>query len=94
SFRRGAKDAVKVLICLIPFFITAAFLESYITHLMSQTYDKADNTGLPVWASILILASSLWLMVWYFVIWPLKLSKRGKVQMNDGIVARLNQPHA
>ncbi len=77
SFKRGAKDAVKILICLVPFFIIAAFFESYLTHLMSQTYDKQNNIGMPVWVSALILAGSLFLMVWYFVIWPIKLHNRG-----------------
>jgi uncharacterized protein YacL len=94
SFKRGAKDAAKVLICLIPFFIIAAFLESYITHLMSQTFDKAANSGLPVWLSILILAGSLWLIIWYFIIWPIKLSRKGFFIKNDGIVSRLNGSNA
>ncbi|MEP7165639.1 MAG: stage II sporulation protein M [Ferruginibacter sp.] len=94
SFKRGAKDAAKVLICLIPFFIVAAFLESYITHLMSQTYDKAANTGMPVWLSILILAASLFLIVWYFIIWPIKLHRKGFFLKNDGIVSRLNANNA
>ena len=58
SFKRNAKDAAKVLISLVPVFIVAAFFESYVTHLMSQTYDKANNTGLPVWASVVILSVS------------------------------------
>ncbi len=89
SFKQGAKDAAKVLICLIPFFIAASFLESYVTHLMSSTYDKAANSGLPVWASVLILAASLTLIIWYFVIWPLKLHKKGRFVKNDDIVKRL-----
>ena len=56
SFTKGAKDAVKIVICLVPITLTAAFLEGYITHLMSQSFDKeAGNFGLPVWASVLIL---------------------------------------
>ncbi len=90
SFKRAAKDAAKVLICLIPFFIVAAFLESYITHLMSQTFDKAYNAGLPVWLAVLILTGSIFLITWYFVIWPIKLHRRGFFIKNDGIVSRLN----
>jgi len=77
SFRKGAKDAVKIIICLIPVTLTAAFLEGFITHLMSQSFDKENgNTGLPVWASVLILAGSLTFIVWYFVIYPIQLEKR------------------
>jgi len=94
SFKRGAKDAAKVLICLVPFFIVAAFLESYITHLMSQTYDKAANSGMPVWLSVMILAASLILIVWYFIIWPIKLNRKGFYIKEDGIVSRLIANHA
>lgn len=90
SFKRAAKDAAKVLICLIPFFIIAAFLESYITHLMSQTFDKTVNGGIPVWLSVLILALSVMLIVWYFIIWPVVLHRRGFFIKHDGIVSRLN----
>lgn len=89
SFKRGAKDAAKLLICLIPFFILAAFLESYITHLMSQTFDKETNYGLPVWLSIAILVSSFILITWYFIIWPLKLKIKGFYIKEDGIVSRI-----
>ena len=94
SFKKGIKDAAKVLICLIPFFIVAAFLESYITHLMSQTFDKSANTGMPVWMSIVILGGSVCLIAWYFVIWPLRLSKRGSIIKSDGIIARLKNADA
>ncbi len=89
SLKRGVKDALKVMIVLIPFFILAAFFESYITRLMSQSFDKEKNFGLPIWASILILASSLSLIVWYFVILPIKLNKKGYYLRQDGIVQRL-----
>jgi uncharacterized membrane protein SpoIIM required for sporulation len=79
SFTRGARDAVKITISLVPITITAAFLESYITHLMSQSFDKdTGNFGLPVWASVCILAGSLSFIVWYFVIYPIKLERKIK----------------
>jgi uncharacterized membrane protein SpoIIM required for sporulation len=94
SFRRGAKDAAKVLICLIPFFILAAFFESYVTHLMSQTFDKENNAGLPVWVSIAILASSLTFIIWYFVILPIRLHKKGYYIQPDGIINRVKHDNA
>lgn len=93
SFKRSAKDAAKILISLIPFFIVAAFLESYITRLMSNTYQKG-NSGMPVWMSISILVASLSLIVWYFIILPIRLSKKGTFIKNEGIVARLNETNA
>jgi uncharacterized membrane protein SpoIIM required for sporulation len=94
SFRRGIKDAAKVLICLIPFFILAAFFESYVTHLMSQTFDKENNAGLPVWASIIILACSFTFIIWYFVILPIRLHKKGYYIQPDGIINRVKQDNA
>ena len=94
SFRQGAKDAAKVLICLIPVFILAAFFESYVTHLMSQTFDKENKPGLPIWASIIILTASLSFIIWYFVILPVRLHKKGYYIQPDGIINRLKQPDA
>ncbi len=94
SFKKGAKDAAKILVCLIPFFIVAAFFESYITHQMSETFDKTAKSGMPVWLGILILAASLILIVWYFIILPIKLNRKGYFIKNDGIVSRLNKADA
>lgn len=93
SFKRGAKDAAKVLICLVPFFIIAAFLESYITHLMSETFDKAANSGMPTWLGALILIASVALILWYFIAWPILLHKKGLYIKDDGIIGRLNAAH-
>ncbi len=93
SFKRNAKDAAKILICLIPFFLTAAFLESYVTQLMSQTYDKKPD-GMPTWVSIIILLSSLTLIIWYFIIWPIMLYREGYFIKKDGIVSRLQHGNA
>ena len=92
SFKRNAKDAAKILICLVPFFIAAAFLESYITHLMSGTFDSSHK-GMPEWVSILILGGSLFLIIWYFIIWPIKLSRKGFFIKKDGIISRLQNEH-
>jgi len=94
SFKRGIKDAAKVLIALVPFFIVAAFFESYVTHLMSQTFDKENNAGLPVWVSVLILSLSLIFIIWYFVILPIRLHKKGYYIQSDGIINRLKETHA
>lgn len=85
SFKRGVKDSAKLLICLIPFFIAAAFLESYITHLMSQTYSKSAGAGMPVWLGILVLTGSMTLMIWYFILWPIKLHKRNNAMLESGV---------
>lgn len=94
SFKQAAKDAAKVLLCLVPFFIIAAFLESYITRFMSRSFDQQANAGMPAWLSILILLCSLILILWYFVIWPVVLNRKGFFIREDGIVSRLYDHHA
>jgi uncharacterized membrane protein SpoIIM required for sporulation len=92
SFLRAAKDAMKICISLIPFFIIAAFFESYVTHLMSNTFQKnATGIGLPVPLSIIILAGSFFLVLWYFILYPIHLeqagftSEEGKL-LKDGVI--------
>ncbi|MEO5647532.1 MAG: stage II sporulation protein M [Chitinophagaceae bacterium] len=88
SFLRAAKDAMKVCVGLVPIFIVAAFFESYVTHLMSNTFDKdSGNIGLPVPVSIIILASSFYFIVWYFVLYPISLHRRG-VKLIDGKILK------
>lgn len=66
SFVRGAKDGVKILISTIPFFIIAGFLEGFVTR----------HTEMPDWLAILIIGGSLFIIIFYYVIYPLKLKKK------------------
>jgi uncharacterized membrane protein SpoIIM required for sporulation len=89
SFKRNTKDASKILLSLMPFFIVAAFLESYITRHIGDTFDNVKNTGMPVWVSVAILIVSTVLITWYFIIWPIMLHRKGYFIKKDGIVSRL-----
>ncbi|CAG5007314.1 hypothetical protein DYBT9275_04019 [Dyadobacter sp. CECT 9275] len=62
SFRTGAKTGLKMVIGLVPVFITAGFLESFVTRLT-----------MPVWASLLIIGLSATFVLWYFLIYPWRL---------------------
>lgn len=77
SFKRSVKDGVKIILSMVPFFVVAALLESYVTYLMSDTFvtGKESRGGLPVWVGILILSASFTLMFWYFVWYPRKVAK-------------------
>ncbi len=68
SFKRGAKDGMKIAIGIVPVFIVAAFFEGFVTR----------HTEMPVWLSISILGSSLVFMVWYVIIYPARLSRKFK----------------
>ncbi|WEK33447.1 MAG: stage II sporulation protein M [Candidatus Pseudobacter hemicellulosilyticus] len=74
SLKRGAKDGLKLVIGLIPIFITAAFFEGYVTR----------HTDMPRWLSISILASSFLFICWYFVYYPIQLSRRIKISQAEG----------
>lgn len=76
SFKRAVRDALKLILALVPLFIIAAFFESYVTYLMSNTFSKGQGHGLPVWAGILILAASLSFMCWYFIWYPIQVQRR------------------
>jgi len=65
SLKKGAKDGMKMVIGLVPIFLTAAFFESFVTR----------HTEMPIWLSLTILISSLLFMIWYVVIYPNSLSK-------------------
>lgn len=92
SFLRAAKDAIKICISLVPFFIIAAFFESYVTHLMSNTFQKNSvDIGLPVPFSVMILAGSFFLVLWYFVLYPVRLHRSGfefkdEKLLKDGVI--------
>jgi len=66
SFRHGAKKGVKIIVGLIPVFIIAGFLESYVTR----------HTDMPDILRLSIILLSLGLVVFYFVVWPFILVKR------------------
>jgi uncharacterized membrane protein SpoIIM required for sporulation len=65
SFKKGAKDGMKITIGLIPIFIVAACFESFVTR----------HTEMPVWLSASILISTFTFIVWYVIIYPNQLTK-------------------
>jgi hypothetical protein len=60
SFIRGAKQGVKVIVGLVPVFITAGLLEGFVTR----------YTEMPLALSLLIIGGSLGFILWYFVFYP------------------------
>ena len=72
AFKRGVINGLKILMSTIPFFIIAGFLEGFVTR----------HTEMPDWLAILIIASSLALILFYYVIYPIRLHK----QQNTSII--------
>ena len=66
SFKRGIKSGLKILISTIPFFIIAGFLEGFVTR----------HTEMPDWLAIFIIGLSLFVIIFYYVIYPRQLHKK------------------
>ena len=72
SFLKGAKDGLKIVISTIPFFIIAGFIEGFITRY---------NT-MPLWLSMIIIFGSLALIIFYYIIYPLRLNEQENRQLH------------
>lgn len=73
AFKQGAKDGVKIMIGLVPVFALAAFFEGFITRLYN------DISIL----TTIVFALSVVFVVWYFIIYPIQLSKNIIVKQNE-----------
>lgn len=65
SFKRGMKQGLKIAVGLVPIFIVAGFLESFVTRLT-----------LPPVVSATIIGTSALFIGWYFVLYPIQLNQR------------------
>lgn len=66
SLKIGARNSLKIIIGIVPIFIAAGFLESFVTR----------YTHMPLWLSLFIIFGSLTFIVAYFVIYPIYLSRK------------------
>ncbi|MEM0996872.1 MAG: stage II sporulation protein M [Bacteroidota bacterium] len=76
SLKRGARRGLMIVLGLIPVFILAGFLESFVTR----------YTDMPTLVSLVIIFGSLGALLLYFVIYPLRLKSLGLDQkmLEDG----------
>ncbi|SDX86132.1 Uncharacterized membrane protein SpoIIM, required for sporulation [Lutibacter oricola] len=70
SFKKSFKAGLKIMLSTIPFFIVAGFLEGFVTR----------HTEMPDWLAILIILSSLASIIYYYIIYPIKLTNK----LNNG----------
>lgn len=66
AFMKGAKDGLKIVVSTIPFFIVAGFIEGFITGYGAQ---------MPWFIAYGIIFLSLFIIVYYYVIYPIALHK-------------------
>lgn len=69
SFKKGAKDGIKMVLSLVPVFILAGFLESFVTR----------YTEMPILLSLTIIVGSFSFIIGYYILLPLRIyQKRNK----------------
>jgi uncharacterized membrane protein SpoIIM required for sporulation len=73
AFKQGAKDGVKIMIGLMPVFGLAAFFEGLITRLYNDISILTTT----------IVSLSVVFVIWYFIIYPIRLSKKLALQLNE-----------
>lgn len=73
AFKQGAKEGVKIMIGLMPIFALAAFFEGFITRLYNDISIFTTT----------IFALSVIFVVWYFIIYPIRLAKQLSIQLNE-----------
>ena len=66
SFKKSFKAGLKIMVSTVPFFIVAGFLEGFVTR----------HTEMPDWLAILIIVGSLTSIIYYYVIYPIQLTKQ------------------
>ncbi|POY39017.1 hypothetical protein C3K47_00515 [Solitalea longa] len=69
SFKQGARNGLKIVIGLVPVFITAGFLESFVTR----------YAEMPLALSLFIILGSLSFVIYYFVIYPHRLTNQNQL---------------
>jgi uncharacterized membrane protein SpoIIM required for sporulation len=65
SFRTGVADSIRVLAGIIPLFIIAGLLEGFVTRM----------THISVYLKLAIIIGSILLILVYFILYPVKITK-------------------
>lgn len=69
SFKTGAKRGLKMVMGLVPFFVLAGFIESFITRYAFMHWSL----------KMLVIGLSAILLLYYFVIYPIQLHRHGRI---------------
>ena len=74
SLKQGTKDGVKIIAGLIPVFALAAFFEGFVTRLYNDIS----------WFTTAIFALSVVFVIWYFIIYPIRVEKKMTLRIKEG----------
>jgi len=73
ALKQGAKEGLIIAMSNFPMLLLAGFFEGFLTR----------HTDMPVWLKLTIIIFSLCLVLGYFVIYPIRLSKKRKTLLKD-----------
>jgi uncharacterized membrane protein SpoIIM required for sporulation len=88
ALKKGAKDGVKMVIGLMPVFALAAFFEGFVTRLYNNGFYLGSKLkGIKIFdlsiVTTAIVLISLLFVIQYFIVYPILLSKKMAVQLNE-----------
>lgn len=66
SFKRATKQAVRVLISTVPFFVVAGFLEGFVTR----------HYQVSIWLCLFIILLSAFAIVYFYMVTPMRLARK------------------
>lgn len=67
SFKRGIRESLNIALSTLPFFITAGFIEGFIT--------RHSNT-MPLWLNVPIIIGTLAIITFYYLVYPFMVEKK------------------
>ena len=73
SFKIGFKNSFKIFLSTVPFTISAGFLEGFVTRF---------SVDMPHWLSVFIILSTLFVISYYYLVYPFLVNKKLKNQIN------------
>lgn len=77
SLLRGARRGLKIVVGLVPVFITAGFLEGFVTR----------HTEMPPALSLAIILGSAGFLIWYFGVYPYRVARASARPARPAITA-------
>lgn len=73
ALKQGAREGIKIMVGIMPVFMMAAFFEGFVTRYYQM----------PKLLNLLILAVSAGFVIWYFIIYPIRLQKRLAIHFSE-----------
>jgi len=70
SFKMGAMKGLKIVAGLVPFFILAGLIESFITRYAFMHWS----------IKLVVIGLSAFLIIYYFILYPIQLNRNGRIQ--------------